>query len=109
MLYRGDYSEKRDFQRMEVECPMTFTVEGDSAGTVHDGVAQNLSASGLSVICSVEVAEGSKLEINVTPKQAIVPPLQATCTVMRADAMDGGKYRLGVQINAIHPADTDQT
>jgi hypothetical protein len=108
MLQRGDYSEKRDYQRMELECPMTFTVKGDKKKTEHQGVAKNLSASGLSVVCSVELEEGSKLDINVAPEQAIVPPLLATCVVTRVDTLEPGRFEYGLQISKIHPNETDQ-
>ncbi len=106
MLSRGDYSEKRDFQRMEVECPMTFSINGDK--TVHQGIARNLSASGLSVICSMEVAEGSQIEISVAPEPAVVPPLLATCVVTRLHTLETGRFELGVQISEIHPNPVDQ-
>jgi hypothetical protein len=108
MLDRRDYSEKRDYQRMELECPMTFSIVGDTSKTVHQGIAKNLSASGLSVICSMEVEEGSKLDINVAPEQAIVPPLLAICSVTRVDPLEQGKFELGVQITAIHSSEPDQ-
>ncbi len=106
MLHRGDFSEKRDFQRMQLECPMTFSIKGDDI--VHQGIAKNLSASGLSVICSVEVAEGAEIDITLAPEEAIVPPLHASCTVNRVDNPEAGKYELGVQIKQIHPNETDQ-
>lgn len=108
MLDRGDYSEKRNYQRMALECPMTFTITGDKSKTVHQGIAKNLSASGLSVICSEEVKEGSALEINVEPEQAIVPPLLASCEVTRLDTLESGKFELGLRIVSIHPNVTDQ-
>lgn len=108
MLHRGDYSEKRDYQRMELECPMTFFIKGDKNKTEHQGIARNLSASGLSVICAVEVQEGSNLDINVAPEQAIVPPLLATCVVTRVDTLEPGRFELGVQISKIHPNEVDQ-
>lgn len=107
MLYRNDFSEKRDFQRMDMECPMSFCIKGDS--TMHQGTAKNLSASGLSLLCSVEVAEGSQLDVTIAPEPAIVPPLRATCTVTRVDSPEPGKYELGVQISEIHPVEADQT
>ncbi len=108
MLSRGDYSEKRDYQRMALECPMSFSIKGDKTKAEHQGIAKNLSASGLSVICSVEVEEGSKLDINVAPEQAIVPPLLATCVVTRVDTLEPGRFELGVQITKIHPNPVDQ-
>jgi predicted YcjX-like family ATPase len=108
MLNRNDFSEKRGYQRMELECPMTFSVKGDKSKTVHQGIARNLSASGLSVICSVELKEGSKLDVTVAPEQAIVPPLLATCKVTRVETLQPGKFVLGVEITKIHPNEADQ-
>jgi hypothetical protein len=107
MLFRGDYSEKRDFMRMEVECPMTFRIQGED--TLHQGVARDLSASGLSILCQREVAEGSLLEVNVQPEKSIVPPLQATCEVMRVHSPAPGQFELGVKITALAPQEPDQT
>jgi len=106
MLYRGDYSEKRDFMRMEVECPMTFRIQGDSAQ--FQGTARDLSASGLLILCQQEVPEGAMLEINVQPEQSIVPPLQALCEVMRVSRKGPGQFELGVKINEILPGGPDQ-
>lgn len=107
MLYRGDYSEKRDFMRMEVECPMTFRVRGEAQQ--YQGTAKDLSASGLLIICQQEIPEGTVLEINVQPEKPIVPPLQAVCEVMRLSSSAPGRYELGVKINEIIPGEPDQT
>ena len=106
MLFRGDYPEKRDFIRMAVECPMTFCIEGETE--VHKGTARDLSASGLSVLCQKEIAEGTVLEVNIQPEKAIVPPLQATCEVVRVSSIVAGEYELGLKITAIAPGEADQ-
>jgi hypothetical protein len=107
MLFRGDYSEKRDFMRMEVECPMSFRIQGE--GQVYQGTARDLSASGLSILCQQEVAEGSVLEVNVQPEKSIVPPLQATVEVMRVSSPAPGQFELGVKITAMAQQEPDQT
>jgi len=101
MLFRGDYSEKRDFSRMAVECPMTFCIQGETA--LHQGTAKDLSASGLSVVCRQEVSEGTILEVNIQPEKAIVAPLQATCEVVRVTSSVPGEYELGLKITAFAP------
>lgn len=107
MLFRGDYSEKRDFKRMEVECPMTFRLQGE--GNLYQGMARDLSASGLSILSAQEVAEGSLLEIHLQPEKSIVPPLQAVCEVMRLSSPAPGQFELGVRIVEMLPAEPDQT
>jgi hypothetical protein len=103
MLFRGDYSEKRDFMRMAVECPMSFTLPGED--TVHRATARDLSASGLLMRCNRELAEGSSIEVSVEPEEAIVPPLKATCEVVRVTTLAPGEYEVGLKISAIAPSE----
>lgn len=107
MLERGDYSEKRDFMRMAVECPMTFRIQGES--TLYQATARDLSASGLLILCQQEVAEGALLVVSVQPEQSLVPPLQAVCEVMRVSSPAPGQFELGVKINEMLPVEADQT
>jgi hypothetical protein len=106
MLERGDYSEKRDFMRMAVDCPMTFCIRGE--GTAYHATARDLSASGLLIVCQQEIPEGSLLEVSVQPEQSLVSPLQAVCEVMRVSSPAPGRFELGVKINEILPSGTDQ-
>ena len=101
MLFRGDYEEKRDFARMGVECPATFTIDGESA--VHHAVAMDLSATGLQLTCADAVAVGGVLMVQVTPEKAIVPPLQAKAEVVRCDDAGGGSFRMGLKILEMLP------
>lgn len=101
MLYRGDYDEKRDFARMRVECPATFQQEGESA-TYH-AVATDLSATGLQLNGSDALNVGAVVMVEMTPKQAIVPPLQAKAEVVRCDKLAAGGYQLGLKILEMLP------
>ena len=99
MLFRGDFTEKRDFYRMEVGCPMQFKIQGDPA--LHTAVVRDLSASGLGFVCQQALAEGSVVEVVVSPEKAIVPPLQAIAEVVRLSPQDDGSYEIGVKITEI--------
>jgi hypothetical protein len=106
MLFRGDYLEKRDFIRMAVECPMTFCIQGESE--IHHGTAKDLSSSGMSIVCRKEVAEGAVVEVNIQPEKTIVPPLQATCEVVRVSNTGPEEFELGLKITAFKQEETDQ-
>lgn len=99
MLGRGEYSEKRDFGRMGVECGMTFQVEGKDE--THNGIARNLSASGLLITTDREVPVGTLLYVCIKPEKAIVPPLEASVEVLRVESPVAGSYELGVSIKEI--------
>ncbi len=100
MLNRGDYDEKRDHRRMGVDCPMTFKVEGGSE--VYQGIARDLSATGILIECDAEIPVGTRLEVNVTPPKSIVPPLNATVEVVRSEAKQPDTFELGTLIREFH-------
>jgi len=83
----GD-DEKRDYIRMEMDCPMTFCVQGE--GERHQGTARDLSSSGLSILTEHTVPVGTMLEVNVTPGQQLVPPLEAVVEVVRVQQAGTG-------------------
>lgn len=101
MLYRGDYEEKRDFARMGMECPASFSIDGE--GATYQAVATDLSATGMQLNCATAVAEGSVMMVVVTPEQAIVPPLQAKAEVVRCHDTGSGSYQLGLKILEMMP------
>ncbi len=99
MLFRGDYEEKRDFARMGVECPATIEADGNT----YRAKATDLSATGLQLICSDPLTEGAEVMVEVTPEQAIVPPLKARAEVVRCIDMGQGGYQLGLKIVEMLP------
>jgi len=96
MLERGDYSEKRDFIRMGVECPATFEIEGESGS--YSGNARDLSASGLKIVSEKAVAVGTTLNIQILPEQAIIAPLHAVVEVVWINGPVANQFELGVSI-----------
>lgn len=101
MLFRGDYEEKRDFTRMGVECPATFSIDGE--GTTYRAVATDLSATGLQLNSATALAEGVVVMVEMRPEQAIVPPLQAKAEVVRCLENGSGGYQLGLKILEMMP------
>lgn len=101
MLFRGDYEEKRDFARMGVECAATFCIEGDS--TIHHATATDLSATGLQLNCADNITVGSIVMVELTPSEAIVPPLKAKAEVVRCIENGSGAYQLGMKVIEMLP------
>ncbi len=75
------HEEKRDFIRMNAKHAMQFNEVGSS--DTHQGMCQNLSATGISFITEKPIPVGTELEINITPRHAIVSPFDALITVLR--------------------------
>ena len=91
-----DFEEKRDFIRMCVECPMSFTRLGDT--TVHGATAKDLSGSGLGFSTTQALRLGELLTVRVAPDKSVVAPLQAEVEVVRVQALGADSYDVGVII-----------
>ena len=76
-----DYSEKRDFPRMTVECPAQFRLEGSDR--VDGAIVKNLSGGGVLLWVDQQVEPGNQLAIVITPCNQITPPLHARVEVIR--------------------------
>lgn len=90
-----DYSEKRNFFRMNMDCDLEFTVNG--AGSSQCGVLDNLSGDGISFYAEEAVADGTAIKISISPENGITPPLHATIEVLRCEA-EGDRYKISGQI-----------
>ena len=77
----SDYAEKRDFQRMAIDCVLSFSREGDSV--IYDGSVINLSSKGILFTSMESIEEGSNLGIVLTPSNSITPPMEADAVVTR--------------------------
>lgn len=91
-----NYSEKRNFSRMTMQCFMTYSFpDTDEA---REGIAIDLSSSGLLFACEQALKPGMKLEINVTPDNSLIPPLNAMVEVARIVDTGKGIYEVGVKL-----------
>ena len=77
----SDYAEKRDFQRMAIDCVLSFSRKGNSE--VYDGNVINLSSKGILFTSMEPIEEGSELRIVLTPSNSITPPMEADVIVNR--------------------------
>ncbi len=94
-----DYSEKRDFLRMNMECPARFRVDGEAE--LQTAVVKDLSGGGLSLMSPTSVAAESRLAVEVMPGKSITPPLSAWVKVIRCDKADDEGYLLACAIERV--------
>ena len=76
-----NYTEKRNFIRIPINHEMTYKVDGSSY--LEQGVCLNLSADGVLFSASQHFNPGTIIDINITPKQSVVTPLDAMVEVVR--------------------------
>jgi hypothetical protein len=81
--YHRGYSEKRDFVRVDVECAVSVRERGSDH--VETGTCRSLSGKGLMFLCDKPYAVGTVLDVSVVPQKAVVPPLDASVEVVRAE------------------------
>ena len=95
----NEFSEKRDFRRMGIDCPAQFRIQG--ANEMIDGIVKNLSATGLLIIAPQEINPGTRMLVHIVPTNPITPPLAATASVLRCSACADGGYELACTIEKI--------
>ncbi|MDJ0739540.1 MAG: PilZ domain-containing protein [Gammaproteobacteria bacterium] len=97
-----DYSEKRDFIRMAMHCPVAIR----PIGSANDETAElrDLSASGVRFVSARELSAGEHLQLTLRPANPITPPLQAAVTVLRCFAIDDG-FDIAASIVEIEPVE----
>ena len=101
MLLSRNFSEKRSFIRMSVNCPVTYS---DTDGLrKRIGTCVDLSAKGIAFQCDESFPLGAKLKVNVEPKLSISPPFSAVVKVIRVESeKTHGTYKLAGLIEEIH-------
>lgn len=83
MLGSRHYTEKRDFYRMALDCPITYSdIEGLRS---RSGQGVDLSAKGIAFEASDNFPIGSLLKIQVSPKLTMTPPFSATVKIVRVE------------------------
>jgi hypothetical protein len=95
-----DYSEKRDFQRMALDCSLEYSISSDDK--IYTGQINNLSAKGVLFKGDKSIALGVEVKITVSPVNDITPPMVADVCVTRCDKHDDGSYYVAGEILKIH-------
>ena len=95
-----DYREKRNYPRMEIDCPASFDVVGGQGG---GAIVKNLSGGGLLMWLDHEISPQSTLLLEIKPVNDITPPMQAEVEVLRCTPVDGGEgsFAVACQISRV--------
>lgn len=91
-----DYSEKRNFFRMNLECSAEYTING--SGDKKSGTVSNLSGDGISIITDQSVEPGTEVRVLIKPENNVTPSLDVVMEVVRCEERDADSYLLAGNI-----------
>ncbi len=94
----SEYSEKRDFKRMAIDCEFSFSEAGDKQ--VYSGHVVNLSSKGVLFTSEESFEIGTVLDILLTPSISLTPPMEASVLVSRVTNNDSS-YNIACEITEI--------
>jgi len=92
-----DYSEKRDFHRMQVNSTLQII---RNSGEVISGVCKDLSATGMQIAVGSPFEPGEELRTRMESAGSQFPPLETLCEVVRCQPEAEG-YLIGVNITEV--------
>jgi hypothetical protein len=95
-----DYDEKRNYPRMEIECPASFEVVGAGTG---GAIVKNLSGGGVLMWLDQQLKPGAAVRIEIRPVNEITPPMQAELEVLRCTPLpeSDGSFAVACEIRRI--------
>ena len=91
-----DYSEKRNFFRMNLQCNAEYTING--SGNQKSGKVSDLSGDGISIIADQSVEPGTEVSVSIQPENNVTPPLEIVMEVLRCEEQDANSYLLAGNI-----------
>ena len=91
-----DYSEKRNFFRMNLECEAEYTING--SGQQKSGKVSDLSGDGISIIADQSVKPGTEVRVSIQPENKVTPPLEVIMEVLRCEEQDTESFLLAGNI-----------
>jgi len=95
----ADYTEKRDYRRVKVECAIYYKMLDTENNEEEIGQLENISGRGMMFISEIGVPMNSELEIRVEPGNDLTPPLHARVQVVRMEKQRRGQaYEIGAVI-----------
>ncbi|MHC8408015.1 PilZ domain-containing protein [Pseudomonas sp. TMB3-21] len=89
-----DYSEKRDFIRMQIDADVALIHEGDEIAAV----CIDLSSSGMQVEAPQSFKVGDRINVRIESDHAALKGLEADTKVVWVKDQDGGSQKLGLTI-----------
>lgn len=91
----ANFSEKRDFLRMAIDCLLSFSENGGNQS--YEGHVVNLSSKGILFTSREPFEEGDQLELLLTPTNSQTSPMKASVVVIRA-TFNQSVYELACEI-----------
>lgn len=98
-----DYSEKRNFQRMAMECPARFRMHNNEE--INGAIVKDLSSGGMLLWLEQKIELGERLNIEVMPAKSITPSLSAEATIIRCYELEEGIWAAACSIENIFRED----
>jgi len=97
-----NYSEKRDFIRMQIKTHLTIREIG--AEKFIDGITHNLSGNGILFETEQHFEDATRLEIAINPVNESITPLMAIVEVVRTDPCEErNSYLISAKIIELRP------
>ena len=96
-----DYSEKRSFPRMTMECPARISLRDNDQAK--GAIVKDLSGGGVLLWLDQKMSEGDVFEITIEPGTELTPPLTARVKVIRCTplAEGEGSFAVACQIESV--------
>lgn len=92
--YERDYSEKRDFIRMQVEAQAQLTAQGQTVVAT----CKDLSSTGLQLEAPTQLRLGDKVSVCIPSEHEQLAPLNIEAEVVRAVSLEDGRQSLGLTV-----------
>ena len=89
-----DYSEKRDFIRMQIETSITLTHDGQH----YEATCLDLSSTGMQVLAATSLQMGDKVQAHIPSEHSELQGLDAETEVVRVGTHEDGRQSLGLTI-----------
>jgi hypothetical protein len=91
-----DYSEKRDFIRMQV----STDTEIHHNGQVYQATCLDLSSNGALISSETSLEVNTELVLSIKSGGGETPPLQAQATILRVKRDENNQFQYGVSIDS---------
>ncbi|MDX2354655.1 MULTISPECIES: PilZ domain-containing protein [Stutzerimonas] len=89
-----DYSEKRDFIRMNIETAITLTQDDHC----YEATCLDLSSTGMQVVAATSLQMGDKVQVHIPSEHSELKGLDAETEVVRVGKHEDGRQSLGLAI-----------
>ena len=98
-----DRNDKRNFIRMDIECPASFTVEGGDGNV--GAIVKNLSGGGVLMWLEQPVEPDTVLFVELRPPSSITPPMKARMKVLRCNPVEEAERQFAVACMTVQVID----